>query len=67
MAQTASQKKTNQRREYYYPSEHLKKQLNEYSLQTGEYKSELAIRLMKSFFAARKKEGAYPTTITLLP
>jgi hypothetical protein len=48
-------KAANKRVEKYYPSEHLKKQLNEYSLQTGEYKSELAVRLLKEFFKARKQ------------
>jgi len=55
MAASPALKAANKRREIYYPSEHLKKQLNEYSLQTGEYKSELAVRLLKEFFKARKE------------
>jgi hypothetical protein len=55
------------RGEEYYPSEVLKKQINEYCMQTGVYKSELAVRLLKSFFAARKKKGADPKRIALLP
>jgi hypothetical protein len=51
----ASRKATWQRTEKYYPSEQLKQDLNDYALQTGEYKSELAIRLLKAFFAERKK------------
>lgn len=67
MAKTASQEATHKRREYYYPSEPLKKQLNDYAMQTGEYKSDLAERLMKSFFAAYKKEGRIPSHINILP
>jgi len=62
-----SQQHTVKRAETYYPSDSLKNQLNDYALKTGVYKSELAIRLMKSFFAARNKEGRDPTTIVLLP
>lgn len=54
------------RRENYYPSEALKKELNEYSLNTGMYKSELAVLLLKSFFAARRKEGRDPKVITIV-
>lgn len=41
----------------YYPSEALKKKLNDYALQTGEYKSELAVRLAQEFFEAKRKES----------
>jgi hypothetical protein len=56
-----------QRGEEYYPSDTLKKWLNDYATQTGVYKSELAVRLLRSFFAARRKEGRDPSVITLLP
>ena len=62
-----SREKTWHRVEKYYPSETLKAELNDYALQTGEYKSGLALRLLRSFFAARKKEGADPIEIILLP
>lgn len=59
--------RTRMRGEEYYPPDALKKQLNDYSLQTGVYKSELAVRLLLSFFAARKETGADPKEIVLLP
>ena len=61
-----SRKKTWKRAEKYYPDDNLKKELNDYALRTGEYKSELATRLVKSFFAARREKGEYPTVITIL-
>lgn len=59
---TESQIKVLKNREYYYPSEGLKKKLNAYSLQTGEYKSEIAVRLLKEFFEAKKRENGNPIT-----
>jgi len=55
------------RGEEYYPSETLKQWLNDYAVQTGVRKSELVVRLLRSFFAARRKEGRDPSEITLLP
>jgi hypothetical protein len=55
---TAASEKIKYPCERYYPSEALKKKLNNYALQTGEYKSELAVRLLKEFFEAKRKENA---------
>ena len=60
---TTSQRETLENRVRYYPSEALKKKLNNYALQTGEYKSELAVRLMKEFFDARRKENHDANTV----
>lgn len=61
---TISQQETLANRIRYYPSEALKKKLNNYALQTGEYKSELAVRLAREFFDARRKEKQHANTIT---
>lgn len=58
-----SRKRPRFRGEEYYPSQDLKDQLNAYSMQTGVYKSELAVKLLKAFFSARKKEGKDPEVI----
>lgn len=63
----ASELEPIKRVERYYPSESLKNELNDYSMTTGVYKSELAVKLLRSFFAARRKEGRDPTIIVLLP
>lgn len=52
--------------ERYYPSTQLKQDLNAYMMEDG-CKSELAVRLLRSYFAAKKKEGQEPRIIELLP
>lgn len=67
MPSDKSHREVVKRAQRYYPPQATIKDLKDHKDKTGETKSALAVKLLKSFFAAKKKEGKYPTVITILP